>query len=242
MEDNKQTSEYLQYAAAKKLMRELVKVFLSLSGAKPKGDLENCFRRFSTHPASRSLNERVGTSAARAMTMMLSDMRAGVSRMREGLREMKEYEPVKQAAHDATIKARSMADGIPKRSTVRFTITFAHDYKSKFAARDHREIVIGASWMRRVMERGIADVSDGTSQYFIAKAAPIASHHLRDLRMDGYAVVAYSFKGSVRYHDGYVVTTQGENQIKAFGRTLDAAVKLAQRRAVRAVISAMDGA
>jgi len=131
---------------------------------------------------------------------------------------------------------------IPKRSNVRFTITFARDYRSKFAMRGRTEIVIGASWMRRVMERGIADVSDGTSRYFIAKAEPIASHHLRDLRMDGYAVAAYSFKGSLTYHDGYVVVTQGENQIEAFGRTLDAAVKLARKRAVRAVISAMDGA
>jgi hypothetical protein len=176
------------------------------------------------------------------MTGMLGEMSSCIALMRSELRTVESYRPVRSAAHDMTVEARNVADDIPKRNTVRYTITFALDYRSKFAARDRHEIVIGASWMRSIMQRGIADVSDGTSRYFIAKAAPIASNHLRDLRMDGYAVAAYSFKGSLTYHDGYVVTTQGESQIKAFGRTLDAAVKLAQRRAVRAVISAMDGA
>jgi len=77
MEENKQTSKYLQYAAARKLMRDQVKVFLPLLDERPKGDLRKHFGRITNHTQSGLLREELGTVVARAMTGMLSEMSSG---------------------------------------------------------------------------------------------------------------------------------------------------------------------
>lgn len=234
--------DFKQHVKLKGVLSKNIEMIMEATGEKlPSGKLRSAMDVYSRHRGmeafSDAFHDAFGEVAVREIKASIRTLMNRVNSQRAIIAHRSEYKPVSTKKMETVYTAKRVADDIPKRN-VRYNIGFVEHPNTNVSTSD---IVIGPNWLRRVHANSIDTVADGSTTYFVRKAQRMQSAHLDDKGMMGWEVDAVSFKNKKIAHvRGYALTAGTDKKITAFGTTLNAAIRLLERRIVKAVTGAME--
>lgn len=234
MDRDEKLKEHRQYLATKALLQRQVDEVLAVAdGINPCGRLMLVALSYVTDKNIQIikllLKGHFGTAAVN-LTTCIKDLNRAVSITREAAARREPYSPVKTTMAETLSKALSRMDEVPHRGKLP-SISFNDGSGG---------VNISMLWLRKVEGEGISVVSGSGATVFVASASKMNSPYLEEEGLQGWDVIAYSLKNkAARKLKGYVVKRDGQKPITVFSESLNAAVKLCQRRVVSAVMREM---